>query len=112
MADGAREFNVPVFRENRELVASEDGGLHNPSILVFNSSWGSDKSPVNVEKFNYPSRSGVQRPTNDEDIVFLTVSFYIMTYVLHYACKLCPVLHRECILVTFSFLWVSSLLVS
>ncbi|XP_020254430.1 uncharacterized protein LOC109831506 isoform X2 [Asparagus officinalis] len=73
MMRGAKEFNIPTFRENRELVASEDGGLHNPSVLVFNSSWGSNEAPIKVEKFNYPSLSGVQRPTKEDDIAFMTV---------------------------------------
>lgn len=73
MMKGAKEFNVPVFRENRELVASEDGGLHNPSVLVFNSSWGSNEAPINIEKFKYPSLSGVQRPVKEDDIAYMTV---------------------------------------
>lgn len=73
MMSGAEEFNIPVFRENRELVASEDGGLHNPSVLVFNSSWGSNEAPINIEKFKYPSLSGVQRPAKEDDIAYMTV---------------------------------------
>lgn len=73
MINGAEEFNIPVFRENRALVASQDGGLHNPSVLVFNSSWGSDEAPVNVGKFNYPPLPGVQRPENEDDIAFMSV---------------------------------------
>lgn len=84
MAKGAEEFNIPAFRENRELVASEDGGLKNPSVLVFDSSWGENKQKNNAfiqnkaldasEKFNYPSHGEVKRPSKDEDIAFMTVS--------------------------------------
>ncbi|XP_078159815.1 amidase family protein isoform X2 [Carex rostrata] len=84
MAKGAEEFNIPAFRENRELVASEDGGLKNPSVLVFDSSWGENKQKNNSfiqnkaldasEKFNYPSHGEVKRPSKDEDIAFMTVT--------------------------------------
>lgn len=75
MIDGAKQFNIPAFRENRELVASEDGGLHNPMPLIFNSSWGSNVARIPVNKFNYPSLCGVQRPATDEDIAFMSVNF-------------------------------------
>lgn len=75
MMSGAKEFNIPVFRENRELVASEDGGLHNPSVLVFNSLWGGNEAQIHIEKFKYPSLSGVQRPAKEDDIAYMTVNF-------------------------------------
>ncbi|TYI52097.1 hypothetical protein E1A91_D12G222300v1 [Gossypium mustelinum] len=34
IAKGAKEFNIPIIRTNRKLVASINGGLHNPSPLV------------------------------------------------------------------------------
>lgn len=74
MMKGAKEFNIPMFRENRRLVASEDGGLHNPSVLVFNSSWGSNIAPHNNRKFNYSPLSGIKRPSSEEDIAFMSVS--------------------------------------
>lgn len=87
MAKGAEEFNVPAFRENRKLVASEDGGLYNPSVLVFSSSWDENKNKAldASEKFNYPCHEKVQRPSKDEDIAFMTVSsisFYILFFSL------------------------------
>lgn len=36
---GAREFNIPISKANRKLVASENGGLQNPSCLIFNPEW-------------------------------------------------------------------------
>ncbi|KAJ4818822.1 Glutamyl-tRNA(Gln) amidotransferase subunit A [Rhynchospora pubera] len=76
MAKGAEEFNIPAFRENRKLVASEDGGLHNPSVLVFNSSWGENinRAVDANDNFNYPSYEKVQRPSNEEDIAFMTIT--------------------------------------
>lgn len=73
MAKGAIEFNVPVFRENRKLVAEQNGGLHDPSVLVFNSSWGITEAPQRAGKFNYPTIPKVQRPTKEDDIAFMTV---------------------------------------
>lgn len=75
MEDGAIEFNVPAFRENRKLVASENGGLHNPSVLLFKSSWSDDSMITETRTFNYPHVSAVHRPSNDEDIAFMSVSF-------------------------------------
>lgn len=75
MEDGAKEFNVPAFRENQKLVASENGGLHNPSVLLFKSSWTSDSMTSVTRSFKYPRASSVHRPTNDEDIAFMSVSF-------------------------------------
>ncbi|KAM3333436.1 hypothetical protein ACQJBY_028495 [Aegilops geniculata] len=75
MENGAKEFNVPAFRENRRLVAIKDGGLHDPSVLVFKSSWSwSSKSKVKgSEIFDYPQTSMTQRPSNDEDIAFMSI---------------------------------------
>ncbi|XP_038989398.1 glutamyl-tRNA(Gln) amidotransferase subunit A isoform X2 [Phoenix dactylifera] len=73
MMKGAKEFNLPMFRVNRRLVAFEDGGLHNPSVLVFNSSWGSKEAPHNNRKFNYSPLSGIKRPSSEEDIAFMSV---------------------------------------
>ncbi|AQK57606.1 Glutamyl-tRNA(Gln) amidotransferase subunit A [Zea mays] len=73
MEDGAKEFNVPAFRENRKLVATENGGLHNPSVLLFKSSWSSGSMTSETRSFEYPRASSVHRPTNDEDIAFMSV---------------------------------------
>ncbi|XP_020593088.1 uncharacterized protein LOC110033448 isoform X2 [Phalaenopsis equestris] len=73
IAEGAKEFNIPGFRENRKLVASVDGGLHNPSVLVFGSSWGVRDGSHDSPKFNYPNLSGVKRPEEEEDIAFMTI---------------------------------------
>ncbi|CAL4987723.1 unnamed protein product [Urochloa decumbens] len=73
MEDGAKEFNVPAFRENRKLVASENGGLHNPSVLLFKSSWSGDSMISETRTFDYPRASAVHRPSNDEDIAFMSV---------------------------------------
>ncbi|XP_058092827.1 uncharacterized protein LOC131239238 isoform X2 [Magnolia sinica] len=73
MAKGALEFNIPVFKENRKLVASVNGGLRDPSVLVFNPEWGGGETHQNHQRFNYPSVSGIQRPNNKDDIVFMSV---------------------------------------
>jgi len=73
MEDGAKEFNVPAFRENRKLVASENGGLHNPTVLLFKSSWNGDSMKSEAITFDYPRASAVHRPSNDEDIAFMSV---------------------------------------
>jgi hypothetical protein len=75
MEDGAKEFNVPAFRENRKLVASENGGLHNPSVLLFKSSWSGDNITSETRTFDYPRAPAVHHPSNDEDIAFMSVSF-------------------------------------
>lgn len=71
---GAAEFNVPVIKANRKLVASENGGLHNPSVLVFNSDWGNEKAQSVSKRFNYPSVADITKPKNEEDIAYLSVS--------------------------------------
>ncbi|KAH7683391.1 Glutaminyl-tRNA synthase (glutamine-hydrolyzing) protein [Dioscorea alata] len=73
MAEGAKKFNVPMFRVNRRLVASADGGLSNPSVLVFNSSWGNVEESHEIEKFKYPSLQYVKRPIKEDDIAYMTV---------------------------------------
>ncbi|CAL5361716.1 unnamed protein product [Camellia sinensis] len=70
---GVKEFNQPIIKSNRKLVASANGGLHNPSCLVFNPHWGNEQAQDVGKKFNIPSLSGVQRPKNEEDIAFMTV---------------------------------------
>ncbi|KAK7318360.1 hypothetical protein RJT34_03059 [Clitoria ternatea] len=73
IAEGAYELNLPIIKGNRKLVASENGGLHYPSPLVFNADWA--YRPVHPEnnRFNYPTISGIQRPESEEDIAFMTV---------------------------------------
>lgn len=71
---GARELNLPIIRSNRELVALVDGGLENPSPLVFTSSWSHDHTQDACKRFNYHSQSGIERPKSDEDIAFMSVS--------------------------------------
>ncbi|KAJ8536131.1 hypothetical protein K7X08_034532 [Anisodus acutangulus] len=71
---GANDFNIPIIRSNRKLVATTDGGLQNPSCLVFNSAWKVqqlENEPNN--NLNYPSPAGVQRPKSDEDITFMSI---------------------------------------
>lgn len=71
---GAKDFNIPIIRSNRKLVATTNGGLRNPSPLVFNSAWESQEANRATDKFIYPVSSGIQRPKNDEDIAFMSVS--------------------------------------
>lgn len=78
MAEGAKEYNIPAFRANRKLVASENGGLHNPSVLVFNSEWGMNETPHKNTKFTLPDVSGVQKPEKEEDIAFMSVYYAIL----------------------------------
>lgn len=70
---GAKDFNIPIIRSNRKLVATENGGLRDPSPLVFNSAWKSQEAKRVTDKFNYSECSGIQRPKNDEDIAFMSV---------------------------------------
>jgi hypothetical protein len=72
---GAKEFNIPLIRANRKLVASVNGGLHNPSSLVFNPEWDNEQPQRISKRFNYPSISGTKRPESEEDIAFMSVSF-------------------------------------
>jgi hypothetical protein len=81
MEGGATEFNIPAFRENRKLVALENGGLHKPSVLVFRSQW-SDSVVTETTSFNYPVASDVHRPRNDEDIAFMSVSYLFIMHRL------------------------------
>lgn len=78
MAEGAKKFNVPMFRVNRRLVASADGGLSNPSVLVFNSSWSNFEKSHENEKFKYPSLQDVKRPIKEDDIAYMTVCFQLI----------------------------------
>ncbi|XP_039037105.1 glutamyl-tRNA(Gln) amidotransferase subunit A-like [Hibiscus syriacus] len=73
IAKGAKEFNVPIIRANRKLVASVNGGLHNPSPLVFNPEWSTERSQDKASGFNHPLPSGIQRPNNEDDIAFMSV---------------------------------------
>ncbi|KAI3967316.1 hypothetical protein MKW92_034776 [Papaver armeniacum] len=79
MGKGAKDFNVPIYRANRKLVASEDGGLHDPSVLVFNPEWSSRSSSDAKtsqyfnKRFSCPTASGVQKPNLDEDVAFMNV---------------------------------------
>ncbi|XP_021285808.1 uncharacterized protein LOC110417673 isoform X2 [Herrania umbratica] len=73
IAKAAKEFNIPIVRANRKLVASANGGLHNPSPLVFNPEWSKEQSQGKAGRFNHPLTLGIQRPKNEEDIAFMSV---------------------------------------
>ncbi|KAJ9680164.1 hypothetical protein PVL29_019452 [Vitis rotundifolia] len=70
---GATELNIPISRANRKLVASVNGGLHDPSYLVFNPEWRNEQVQSKTKRFSCPSLSGIQRPEGEEDIAFMTV---------------------------------------
>ncbi|KAF6168725.1 hypothetical protein GIB67_013107 [Kingdonia uniflora] len=72
IANDAKEFNIPLYRGNRKLVASTDGGLYDPSVLVFNPTWGGSEEHYENKRFTYPSVSSIQRPDREEDIAFLS----------------------------------------
>ncbi|KAF6157046.1 hypothetical protein GIB67_041507, partial [Kingdonia uniflora] len=82
MAKDAKEFNIHVYRSNRKLVASTDGGLHDPSVLVFNPKWGGSEKHYDNKRFAYPSVSSIQRRDREEDIA-----------VLSFCVPLCAVVH-------------------
>ncbi|KAK1358042.1 putative asparaginyl-tRNA synthase (Glutamine-hydrolyzing) [Heracleum sosnowskyi] len=73
IGNGARELNIPISDGNRKLVASENGGLQDPSYLIFNPEWNSKEAQSVSKRFKYPSVPGVQKPSSDEDIAFMTV---------------------------------------
>ncbi|KAF3505219.1 hypothetical protein F2Q69_00045331 [Brassica cretica] len=73
IANGATEMNLPIYRTNRKLVATKNGGLENPFPLVFNASWNREVPRAQAKRFNYPSLSGVRLPENEEDIAFMSV---------------------------------------
>ncbi|KAJ4847922.1 hypothetical protein Tsubulata_047149 [Turnera subulata] len=75
LAKSATEINVPIIKANRRLVASENGGLSDPSCLIFNPEWIGEHAvkPNATKKFNYPSLSGLQKPKAEEDIAFMSV---------------------------------------
>lgn len=74
---GAKEMNIPIIRSNRKLVASTNGGLHDPSILIFNPHyWGIEQEQAS-KRFKYPGLSHIQRPQSEEDIAFMDVSLLL-----------------------------------
>ncbi|KAI4387966.1 hypothetical protein MLD38_000348 [Melastoma candidum] len=70
---GAEEFNIPVMTANRNIVASVDGGMENPSCLVFDASWSREHVSSSVTRFRFSNPLGLQRPWKDEDIAFMSV---------------------------------------
>ncbi|CAK7336879.1 unnamed protein product [Dovyalis caffra] len=73
IAREAKEFNSPIFAANRKLVASENGGLHNPSCLIFNPEWTGGRVENASKRFNYPTLSGIHKPKTEEDIAFMSI---------------------------------------
>ncbi|KAG8638567.1 hypothetical protein MANES_14G043000v8 [Manihot esculenta] len=73
VAKDAVEFNLPIIRSNRRLVASENGGLHNPSCLVFNPEWTHKHVDNTSKRFQYPALPGIRRPKSEEDIAFMSI---------------------------------------
>jgi hypothetical protein len=77
IVEGVKELNIPIIRANRKLVASVNGGLSDPSCLVFNSGWGKEAALNVTKRFNYPSLSGIQKPRSEQDIAFMSVSLLL-----------------------------------
>ncbi|XP_058731896.1 uncharacterized protein LOC131603558 isoform X2 [Vicia villosa] len=74
IANGVYEFNIPIIKANRKLVASNNGGLQYHSPLLFNADWDhQSQSRHATKRFRYPSISTIQKPESEEDIVFLSV---------------------------------------
>ncbi|KAL6177731.1 hypothetical protein ACLB2K_049255 [Fragaria x ananassa] len=73
IVEGEKEFNTPIIRANRELVASVNGGLSDPSCLVFNSGWGKEQAQNVTRRFCYPSLPGIHKPRSEEDIAYLSI---------------------------------------
>lgn len=69
----ASDSNVPIFQANRKLVATSNGGLHYPSVLVFHSDWGAKQAEHVKKSFAYTSCPDAQRPDNEEDIAFMSI---------------------------------------
>lgn len=82
VAKDAVEFNLPIIRSNRRLVASENGGLHNPSCLVFNPEWTHKHVDNTSKRFQYPALPGIRRPKSEEDIAFMSVRQLLLTFWL------------------------------
>lgn len=93
-------MNVPIYRTNRKLVATKNGGLENPSPLVFNPSWNREVPRAHAKRFKYPSVSGVRLPTDEEDIAFMSVShlFFFFSLIVGWCYNRWIVFHmvREC----------------
>ncbi|KAL2935612.1 Glutamyl-tRNA(Gln) amidotransferase subunit A [Bienertia sinuspersici] len=69
----ASEFNLPITKANRKLVATSNGGLKNPSVLVFRPDWGAKEAEPAKKSFSYPSSPDMQRPAKEEDIAFMSI---------------------------------------
>lgn len=76
----ASEFNLPVARADRKLVATSNGGLKYPSVLVFHPDWGARQAEPGMKTFTYPLFPGIQRPANEEDIAFMSVRLCTSLY--------------------------------
>lgn len=68
-----KEYNVPIIKDNMKLVASTNGGLNDPSCLIFNPSWKDERSEYVAKQFNHLSLPEVKRPGSDEDVAFMSV---------------------------------------
>lgn len=71
------ELNLPTVRADRNLVAARDGGLSYPSVLTFHPEWSAQKSAsacVKRSVVGYPLLPEIQKPENDEDIAFMSVT--------------------------------------
>ncbi|XP_056684455.1 uncharacterized protein [Spinacia oleracea] len=69
----ASEFTLPITKANRQLVATSNGGLKYPSVLVFHPEWGAKQGEPAKKAFTYPSFPDIQRPVDEEDIAFMSI---------------------------------------
>ena len=53
IAKAAKEYNIPIIRANKKLVASVNGEQHNPFPLVFNPGWSKEQSQGKARRFNH-----------------------------------------------------------
>ncbi|CAI8619264.1 unnamed protein product [Vicia faba] len=76
IAKGVNEFNIPIIKANRKLVASKNGGLQYHSPLLFNAHWNNLQAQSvhrATKRFRYPSICKIKKPESEEDIAFLSV---------------------------------------
>ncbi|KAD4385906.1 hypothetical protein E3N88_26075 [Mikania micrantha] len=70
---GAKELTIPIIKDNRNIVATTNGGLKYPSPLVFNSVWKHKEAYDDTKRFSYPSVYDVTRPEKEDDIAFMNI---------------------------------------
>ena len=93
MASNITQLLIPAYQDIRAVVDLPDGGLQNPMPILFDATLGLKPVSAKPRNFSYPQMSTVMRPSNDDDVAYMTV--YSLMHLWYFASCLHHAVHSR-----------------